>query len=92
MRSDPSSPLHNDAPVPWSMPIVWALLAHVVLMGALTWGVSWRKDATPASFEVEVWSPEAMRAAPKPEPAPKVEPKPEPKPEPEPKRDCELQV
>ena len=45
------------------MPIVWALLAHVVLMGALTWGVSWRKDATPASFEVEVWSPEAMRAA-----------------------------
>ena len=55
MRSDPSSPLHNDAPVPWSMPIVWALLAHVVLMGALTWGVSWRKDATPASFEVEVW-------------------------------------
>lgn len=62
--------------------MVLALGAHALLFVALAWGIAWKHDATPASFEVEVWSPEAVRAAPKAEPAP--EPKPEPKPEPEP--------
>ena len=62
--------------------MVLALGAHALLFVALAWGIAWKHDATPASFEVEVWSPEAVRAAPKAEPAP--EPEPEPKPEPEP--------
>jgi colicin import membrane protein len=62
--------------------MVLALGAHALLFVALAWGIAWKHDATPASFEVEVWSPEAVRAAPKAEPPP--EPEPEPKPEPEP--------
>ncbi len=67
--------------------MVLALGAHALLFVALAWGIAWKHDATPASFEVEVWSPEAVRAAPKAEPAPEPEPEPEPeppKPEPEP--------
>ena len=63
--------------------MVLALGAHALLFVALAWGIAWKHDATPASFEVEVWSPEAVRAAPKAEPAPEPEPEP-PKPEPEP--------
>ena len=65
--------------------MVLALGAHALLFVALAWGIAWKHDATPASFEVEVWSPEAVRAAPKAEPAPEPDPEPEPpKPEPEP--------
>ena len=65
--------------------MVLALGAHALLFVALAWGIAWKHDATPASFEVEVWSPEAVRAAPKAEPAPEPKPEPEPpKPEPEP--------
>ena len=67
--------------------MVLALGAHALLFVALAWGIAWKHNATPASFEVEVWSPEAVRAAPKAEPAPEPEPEPEPeppKPEPEP--------
>ena len=67
--------------------MVLALGAYALLFVALAWGIAWKHDATPASFEVEVWSPEAVRAAPKAEPAPEPEPEPEPeppKPEPEP--------
>ena len=87
MRSERAPNAFPQEPAPWTVPMVLALGAHALLFVALAWGIAWKHDATPASFEVEVWSPEAMRAAPKAEPAPEPEPepappKPEPKPEP----------
>ena len=67
--------------------LVLAALVHLLLIGALFFGVQW-KSSEPASVAVEIW-----RAAPAPAPVarpePMVEPKPEPKlksePNPEPK-------
>jgi colicin import membrane protein len=85
MRSERAPNAFPQEPAPWTVPMVLALGAHALLFVALAWGIAWKHDATPASFEVEVWSPEAVRAAPKAEPAPEPEPEPEPpKPEPEP--------
>ena len=86
--------LKPPRPGRWSMPLVLALVAHGLLVGALTWGVHWQRDAEPVSFEAELWSAVAQRAAPRavePPPPPPVrepkvkpEPKPEPRPEPQP--------
>jgi colicin import membrane protein len=69
-----------------------ALAAHVLLMLALTWGVSWRKTDNTPSFEAELWSsvpqvaaprevlPQPVQAAPEPKPEPKPEVKPPPAP------------
>ena len=62
-----------------------ALLAHLLLLGALTWGVSWKREATVTAVEAELWSALPQQAAPKllevPQPAaPKVEAPPEPPP------------
>jgi colicin import membrane protein len=81
----------------WSMPMVLAVLAHLLLIAALTWGVNWKQDAQPMAFEAELWSAVAQKAAPRevippPPPPPRVEPKVEPKkvlPEPEPKPKAE---
>jgi len=66
--------------------LVLALLAHALLLAALTWGVSWKRDAETIAVEAELWSALPQQAAPKlvetppePEPAPvpippKVEP------------------
>lgn len=60
-----------------------ALLAHIVLIAALTWGVHWKREET-ASFEAELWSSTAQQAAPKAAdttPPPAAEPQPtEPQP------------
>lgn len=68
--------------------LIIAVLAHLVLLAALTWGVNWRRNAEPVSVDAELWSALPQEAAPKPaEPVP-VPPKPEPpqpvKPEPTP--------
>jgi colicin import membrane protein len=60
-----------------------ALLAHLALLGALTWGVSWKREATVTTVEAELWSSVPQQAAPKlieatPPPQPKVETPPEP--------------
>jgi colicin import membrane protein len=76
----------------WAKPMGLALAAHVLLIAALTWGVSWNHDISePAVFEAELWSklpveaaPRAVAPPPKPEvpkPAPEVAP---PKTEPAP--------
>jgi colicin import membrane protein len=62
-----------------------AIFAHILLMLALTWGVSWNKDVQDAAVEAELWSSVPQQAAPKPvevtpPPPPKVEPRPDPKP------------
>src|SRR5665647_2669484 len=61
-----------------------ALLAHVFLLVALTWGVRWKSEAVNVTAEAELWSALPQQAAPKlvevqPQPVP-----PPPKPEPEP--------
>ena len=62
-------------------------LVHLILVGALFFGVQWKSQA-PTAVEVEIWRslPPApvVRAepAPEPKPEPKAAPKPEPKPEP----------
>jgi colicin import membrane protein len=44
---------------------VLALLAHALLLAALTWGVSWKRDAQIAAVEAEIWSSVPQQAAPK---------------------------
>jgi colicin import membrane protein len=66
--------------------VSFALLAHLLLVAALTWGVSWKREATVSTVEAELWSALPQQAAPKlvevpqPPPAPKVEAPPEPPP------------
>lgn len=62
--------------------MVLSATVHLLLIGALFFGVQWRSQST--SVEVEVWRSVAAPApAVKPEPVPEP-PKPEPKPEPKP--------
>ena len=63
--------------------IVLALLAHALLLAALTWGVNWRNDRDTPAVEAELWSTVPEQAAPKLVDAPAPEPIP-PKPAPEP--------
>lgn len=71
--------------------MVLALLAHGLLLIALTWGVHWQRDVQVASYEAELWSAlpteaaPALVEAPPPEPPPPLPPVPEPLPKPVPK-------
>lgn len=76
----------------WTVPVGLALVAHALLMAALTWGVHWKKDEEPVSFEAELWSavpreaaPRAVQPPPPPPPEPEAKPEPKPAPRPEPK-------
>ncbi|MDO9196970.1 cell envelope integrity protein TolA [Rhodoferax sp.] len=42
-----------------------AVLAHAVLLAALTWGVHWKRDAVTVTAEAELWSSVPQQAAPK---------------------------
>jgi len=82
--------LKPPRPGRWLGPVGLALVAHALLMGALTWGVHW-KDEPLVSFEAELWSsvpreaaPRAVQPPPPPPPPPEPEKRPEPKPEPRP--------
>jgi colicin import membrane protein len=61
-----------------------ALLAHTLLLAALSWGVTWRKDTPPQVVEAELWAAVPEQAAPPPPPPePVAEPEPiQPPPEP----------
>jgi colicin import membrane protein len=69
-----------------------AILAHLLLLGALTWGVNWKRSDQASSFEAELWSAVPQQAAPRaaepppppPAPTPPVPRPPAPKPAPEP--------
>jgi len=61
---------------------IFALLAHGLLLLALSFGVHWRSETTPA-FEAELWSAVPQMAAPKAEEIPEEAPPPPPTPEPE---------
>ena len=65
-----------------------AVLAHAFLIAALTWGVSWKREANNAPIQAELWSTTVQQAAPAlvepTQPPPQIEPKPESKVEPPP--------
>ena len=69
--------------------VAFALVAHAVLIAALTWGVHWKRDAENDAVEAELWSTTVQQAAPRlsqpptPSPAP-VPPPPAPAPPPPP--------
>ena len=91
-----------------SRAIVLAILAHIVLIAALTWGVGWKRDAINAPVQAELWSTSVAQAAPalveptpqpQPKPQPRIEPPPPPpkpakvaEPEPEPKIDPQIAI
>ncbi|MES2363630.1 MAG: cell envelope integrity protein TolA [Pseudomonadota bacterium] len=59
-----------------------ALLVHILLIAALTWGVNWKRSDQSVSFEAELWSSVPQAAAPKLVEAPPPPPPPPPPPEP----------
>ncbi|MEO7885357.1 MAG: cell envelope integrity protein TolA [Polaromonas sp.] len=59
-----------------------ALLAHLLLMGALTWGINWKRTDKAASFEAEIWSSVPQAVAPKLVETPTAPPPPSPPPAP----------
>jgi colicin import membrane protein len=85
-----------------------AIFAHAFLIAALTWGVGWKREATNAPVQAELWSTTVQQTAPalvEPTPPPKVEPLPpppapppkpvkaiEPKPAPEPEPKIDPQI
>jgi colicin import membrane protein len=90
MPSATTDHLHLAPPQPgrWLGPLGLALVVHALLVTALTWGVGWKNDTTPAVFETEIWSRLPQQAAPRavePPPAPAPEPTPPPKAAPAPR-------
>jgi colicin import membrane protein len=83
---------HLDlAPPPsgrWLGPMGLALIAHGLLVIALTFGVQWQHDAEPVSVEAELWSRLPQQAAPRavepPPPPPQAATAPAPTPKPAP--------
>lgn len=55
-----------------------ALLVHILLMVALTWGINWKHSDKAATFEAEIWSSVPQAAAPKLIEAPIAPPPPAP--------------
>lgn len=56
-----------------------AIFAHVLLLGALAWGVNWRQSDNTLTVQAELWSAVVQQAAPKLEaPPPPPEPAPAP--------------
>jgi len=84
----------------WLGPVGLALVAHGLLVAALTWGVGWKQDAEPAVFEAELWSRLPVEAAPRaqeppappPPPEPRTMAKTEPRPAPPPPGPSEAQI
>lgn len=63
--------------------IALAVLAHAVLVIALTWGVNWKSTSDQPAVEAELWAAVPQQAAPRAE-APPPPPAPEPRPQPAP--------
>lgn len=67
---------------------VLAVIAHVLLMIALTWGIQWNREAENLSAEAELWAAVPQQAAPAVVQAPALPPPPAP-PTPEPEKKIE---
>jgi colicin import membrane protein len=100
MSSSPNERLEFGPPRDTASPrsFALALFVHVLLIGALTWGVNWKSTDRSSTFEAELWSSVPQQAAPRlveapppppplavPEPVPAPRPAPAPKPTPAPK-------
>jgi len=55
-----------------------AVLAHLLLVVALTYGLHWKREAQDSAVEAELWSALPQQAAPKPEPVQPAPPPPAP--------------
>ena len=53
-----------------------AVLAHLLLILAFTWGLNWKHDAPDDAIEAELWSPSVQSASAKAAPAPPPPPPP----------------
>ncbi|RSZ29823.1 MULTISPECIES: cell envelope integrity protein TolA [unclassified Variovorax] len=60
--------------------VVLALIAHALLIAALTWGVRWRSDADEGAVDAELWSSTVQQAAPRLQAPPAPTPVPAPPP------------
>jgi len=89
---NPPAPRNEFAPPPpggMARALTLALLAHLLLVLALAWGLNWRRQANDQAVMAELWSapppppPPPVRIEPTPTPPPVVRPPP-PKPTPEP--------
>jgi len=90
----PAAHLREFAPPPQPglmRALVFAILAHLLLMIALTWGVHWNRETQDVAAEAELWSrvpqqaaPRPVEAAPPPAPTPAAAPTPAPAPPPPP--------
>lgn len=69
-----------------------ALIAHLLLAGALTWGVSWNRQAPVTTVEAELWSALPQQAAPKSQEVPQPSSQSVVTPEPPPLRAPEIAV
>ncbi len=82
----------------WLGPVGLALLAHGLLVAALTWGVGWKQDVETPVFEAELWARLPVQAAPQeqapppPPPAPSPALKAEPRPAPPPPGPSEAEI
>lgn len=61
-----------------------AIVAHVLLLGALAWGVNWRQTDVTLTVEAELWSAVPQQAAPRLDPTPAPPPPAQAVPAPEP--------
>ncbi len=75
--------------------VALAVLAHILLIIALTWGVNWKTSSDQPAVEAELWAAVPQQAAPRaaetppppaPQPAPQPKPVPAPPPPPPPQR------
>ena len=56
--------------------VSFAIVAHLLLLLALSVGVKWKRDETTIAVEAEIWAPTVQQAAPKPVEAPPPPPPP----------------
>ncbi|MEF7614067.1 cell envelope integrity protein TolA [Aquincola sp. MAHUQ-54] len=83
--ADQVDPLRPQQPGGMRAGAAAAVLAHVVLIGAIALAVNWRVS-TPEGVSAELWASTPQEAAPRGEPPPPPPPRPEPVPQPEPPR------
>ena len=80
-----------------------AIIAHLLLLAALTWGINWKRESENVTAEAELWSSVPQQAAPAPVQAPPVQappvvvqaptiPEPTPAPPPPPPPEPEVQA
>ena len=72
--------------------LILAIIAHALLLVALTWAVRWKSDASPVTAEAELWSSVPRQAAPRVVEPQRPEPTPTPTPTPTPPKVAPMSV